>query len=433
MSRRDFVRLSGLAAAGLLTGCAVNPVTGRRQLMLVSEAQEIDVDRKNAPYQLSTDYGVVRDAALADYLQRTGMGLAARSHRPGMPYRFKAVNATYINAYAFPGGTIAATRGILLRLEDEAELAALLGHELGHVNARHTASQMSKTLLTQTLVGGASAVAGIQSQAFGELAAQLGTLGAGALLASYSRDNEREADALGLAYMDRAGYNPAGFEGLMDMLRRLNKSRPSSIQLMFATHPMSEERYQTAVDAVAGEYGGREDRPLYRERYMDHTAGIRRIRGAIEAMEDGEKEMASENYAAAEARFAAALDQAPEDYAGLLMMAKCLIVQDRLEPAEVYTGRAKEVDPDEAQAQFLSGFVRLGRERYGAALEDFGRYDALLPGNPAILFLKGYCLEKTQRRPEAARHYYAFIEEVQQGDMARYAYGRLVQWGYLKP
>jgi tetratricopeptide (TPR) repeat protein len=219
----------------------------------------------------------------------------------------------------------------------------------------------------------------------------------------------------------------------MDMLRRLNKSRPSSIQLMFATHPMSEERYQTAVDAVAGEYGGREDRPLYRERYMDHTAGIRRIRGAIEAMEDGEKEMASENYAAAEARFAAALDQAPEDYAGLLMMAKCLIVQDRLEPAEVYTGRAKEVDPDEAQAQFLSGFVRLGRERYGAALEDFGRYDALLPGNPAILFLKGYCLEKTQRRPEAARHYYAFIEEVQQGDMARYAYGRLVQWGYLKP
>ena len=109
-----------------------------------------------------------------------------------MPYNFNGVNAAYVNAYAFPGGSIAATRGILLKIDNEAELDALLGHELGHVNARHTAQQMSKATLTQALVGGAAAMAGTQSEVFGDLAGQLGAIGAGALLASYSRDNERE-------------------------------------------------------------------------------------------------------------------------------------------------------------------------------------------------------------------------------------------------
>ncbi|MGD8540943.1 MAG: M48 family metalloprotease, partial [Desulfobacteraceae bacterium] len=134
LSRRRFIRLSALAAGGLLTGCAVNPVTGRSQLMLVSEDQEIQLDRQNSPYQFSSDYGVVQDAALNRYIHQTGLKLAARTHRPQMPYSFRCVNATYVNAYAFPGGSIAATRGILLKLQNEAELAALLGHELGHVN-----------------------------------------------------------------------------------------------------------------------------------------------------------------------------------------------------------------------------------------------------------------------------------------------------------
>ena len=144
LSRRDFIRLSALAAAGLLSGCATNPVTGESQFMLMSEQEEIQIDRQNSPYQLSADYGITQDRRLEAYINETGQRLATLTHRPRMPYRFNVVNATYINAYAFPGGTISATRGILLKLNDEAELASLLGHELGHVNARHTAQQMSK-------------------------------------------------------------------------------------------------------------------------------------------------------------------------------------------------------------------------------------------------------------------------------------------------
>ena len=162
MTRREFMWLSSLAAAGLMTGCATNPVTGESQLMLVSEDQEVQIDRQYSPYQFSADYGTTQDKKLNDYIDRTGKKIAARSHRTHMPYNFQVVNANYVNAYAFPGGSIACTRGILLSLDNEAELAALLGHELGHVNARHTAEQMSKGMLTQAVVGGLAAAAGTQ-------------------------------------------------------------------------------------------------------------------------------------------------------------------------------------------------------------------------------------------------------------------------------
>lgn len=430
--RREFLRLTALAAAGLLSGCATNPVTGESQLMLMSEQDEIQIDRQNSPYQLSADYGITQDRRLEAYIDQTGQRLAALSHRPRMPYRFNVVNATYINAYAFPGGTIAATRGILLKLNDEGELASLLGHELGHVNARHTARIMSKAKLTQALVGGAAVIAGTQSSALGDLTAQMGSIGAGALLASYSRDNEREADDLGLRYMTSAGYDPRGFVELMDMLRTLNKQQPNAVQTLFATHPMSDERYQTAVDATRSRYPQAKG-SLNRERFMDHTADLRRIRGAIEAMQDGEKEMARTNYDRAAAHFQTALRGAPQDYTAHMLMAKCQFVQQRFDQAERYAASAREIYPDEAQSYLVSGIARLQTGRFSNAYRDFEAYDTRLPNNPGILFFKGYCREGAQLREEAARHYVAFLKIVRQGPQAEYAYNRLVQWGYIRP
>ncbi|MBL0714436.1 MAG: M48 family metalloprotease [Desulfosarcina sp.] len=433
LNRREFLRCSALAAAGWMAGCATNPVTGKSQFMLISEQEEIEVDRKNSPYQLSADYGSTQDRRLNDYIARTGKRLVPATHRPQMPYRFEVVNATYINAYAFPGGTIATTRGILLKLDNEAELASLLGHELGHVNARHTAQQMSKAALTQTLVGGASTLAGGQGSIFGDLAGQLGSIGAGALLAVYSRDNEREADALGLRYMAAAGYNPDGFEGLMDMLRALNRHRANAVELLFATHPMSEERYQNSIKAIHTDYPERSGKPLYRERYQDHTAGLRRIAGAIEAMQNGEKEMAGKKYEAAEEQFQQALEKAPRDYTAHLLMAKCQYVQKRYDRAEQYAREASQIFPREPQAHLLMGFARLDNGKYAEAYNDFESYDRMLPDNPDLLFLKGLAREGMQRQEEAARFYIAYLKVVPQGPQARHAYQRLVDWGYIRP
>lgn len=433
VNRRDFLALSSMAAAGWIMGCAVNPVTGRQQLMLISEEEEIQIDRQYAPMQISADYGVTQDQALNHYVQQVGKGLGSRTHRPHMPFSFRVVNANYVNAYAFPGGSIACTRGIMLSLDDEAELAALLGHELGHVNARHTAAHMSKGMLSQVVVGGLStAVAGAGGSLLGQLTSQLGMIGAGALLASYSRENEREADALGFEYMVKGGYSPKGMVGLMDMLRSLSKTKPSAIELMFATHPMSEERYETAVKTSQTKYASAQSLPLYRERYMDHTARLRSLKGAIEEQQKGEQEMGRQKVVEAEAHFRAALKKAPYDYTGLVMMGACQIVQKKFAEAVSFLKQAKEVYPQEAQAHFLSGFARIQTKDYAGAYQDFSTHEKLLPGNPTVVFFKGFAQENMGNKPEAAKEYYRYLQMTQQGKYAQHAYRRLVEWGYIK-
>jgi len=435
MSRRHFLWLMALSSGGLITGCATNPVTGKRQLMMISEDQEIAIDKENSPHQFSADYGALQDKALNGYIDRTGKNMAARTHRPDMPYSFRGVNATYVNAYAFPGGSIACTRGILLSLDNEAQLGALLGHELGHVNARHTAERMSKGILLQAAAAGLGVAVGTgtDSEALGGLAMGLGSIGAGALLAKYSRDDERQADALGMEYMVRSNYNTQGMVGLMDMLRSLSKHKPNAIELMFATHPMSDERYQTAVETATKKYESAKNFPVHRERYMDHTAKLRAMKGAIEEMQNGEKAMAKKDYPTAEGHFRKALKEVPEDYAGLCMMAKCLLAQKKDKEARRYAERAKQVYPEEAQAHHLSGITKLAKKDFGRAYEDFSSYEKLLPGNPNTIFLEGYSLEGMGRKNDAANDYYRYLQIVNQGDQAQYAYGRLVEWGYIKP
>ena len=432
ITRRKFLWVTSASAAGFLIGCAANPVTGKSQLMLVSEDQEIEIDRQNAPYQFSTDYGSIQDKTLDNYINQTGIKISGLTHRPHMPYSFRGVNAAYVNAYAFPGGSIAATRGILIELRNEAEFSALLGHEMGHVNARHTAEQMSKGALTNALIGGVATFAGTQVPGLGSLASQLGMFGAGALLAHYSRDNERQADALGLEYMVKAGYNPNGFVGLMNMLRSTSKHTPSAIELMFSTHPMSDERYSTTVQTVQTKYRHAQNLPFYRERYMDHTAKLRAMKGAIQAMQKGEHAMAGEKYDEAETYFKKALEQTPDDYAGLVMMAKCKMVREKYSDADRFVKKAKNVYPQEAQAYYLAGFVNMNQKQYDSAYEDFKTYEKILPGNPNITFYQGLSLEKMNQVPESADKYYRYIKVVNQGDKAKYAYQRLVEWGYVK-
>lgn len=430
MTRRQFLYFSSLTAAGWVLGCATNPVTGERQLMLVSEDQEIRLDKQRSPHQFSTDYGPIQDSGLNAYVSRTGRRLADRTHRPQMPYSFRVVNANYVNAYAFPGGSIGITRGIMLKMRNEGELAALIGHELGHVNARHTAEILSKSQLTNLVVGGL-AIAG-ESAGYGGLAAQLGMLGSGALLASYSRDNERQADALGMEYMVKGGYGPDGMVGLMEILNKMNKGRHGYAELLFATHPMSGERYDSAINTARTTYASARRQPLYSERYMDHTAGLRRIQGAIEEMQKGETEMAKKNYSAAQGLFQKALKKTPRDYTGLVLMAKCQLAQKKIDAAQPYLQTARQVYPQEGQAQLLDGYVQLKKKQYDTAIARFSAYDKILPGNANISFFKGLAYEGKGARKPAAEHYYTYLQSVNQGDNAQYAYNRLVEWGYIK-
>jgi len=432
LTRRDFIRLSALAAVSTaVAGCAANPVTGQSQLMLMGEGEEIQIDRVNTPHQFSADYGVIQDAALSAYVSGVGARLARVTHRTQMPYRFAVVNATYVNAYAFPGGSIAITRGILAEMDNEAELAGLVGHELGHVNARHTAARMSKGRILGTLVGGASLLAGTASESLGNLAGTVGGLGASLYLAQYSREDERQADELGMEYMVGGGYSPQGMVGLMDVLRSMSRRQPSAIEAMFSSHPMSTERYDTAVARSRTRFGGSLNLPVYRERYMDSTASLRRLAPMFKLFQEGDKAMAAKEYSVAQSRYAEGLKLSPNDYAGLVMMSKCMIAQKNGKAAADYAARARRAYPTEGQAHHMHGVASILNKDYARALADFSGYERILPGNPTTVFMKGFSYEGMKDRQNAAQEYQRYLKVVTQGEMAQHAYSRLKTWGYL--
>lgn len=430
LARRDILWLFGAGAmAATLGGCAESPVTGRRILVGMSEEQERGIDKEVAPHQFSQDMGPVQDAALNQYVAGVGSRMQPATHRPGMPYSYRALNANYLNAYTFPGGAMGVTRGILTELNDEAELAALLGHEMGHVNARHSAQRQGKGLLAQAAVLGMSLA--VDSQ-WGALTAIAGQVGASALLASYSRDNEREADALGQEYMVKAGYPASGMARLQGLLIKEAKEEPSLLETMFSSHPMSAERMAAARQLADGKYAASLKANPQRERFMDNTASLRQLKPAIDACKRGETAMAKKRLPEAQTQFGTALGFAAQDYPANLLMAKCLAAQGKGGEAVRYAEAARAIYPQEAQAHKLVGTLKLQQRDPGAAFQAFDQFDRLLPGDPGIAFLKGISLEAGGNQRGAAEQFNRFLQSGAEGEPASYARGRLKSWGYLR-
>lgn len=433
LSRREFMILGGAAASAALSGCATNPVTGKSQFMIVSEDQEKEMDLSSAPHQFSADYGAVQMPAVNAYVAEVGQRVAAISHRPQMPYSFRALNAVHVNAYTFPAGSAGATRGILLAMEDESELAALMGHEIGHVNYRHTGSRMSTALLTQLVLLAAVGLVSYKNKKYTMLAAGLGTLGSGLLLANYSRQDERQADESGQLYMVKAGYHPDGMVHLMQRLMALHDREPSALEVMFSSHPMSAERYDTAIKRSNLEYANFHNQKTSRERYMDITAPLRAQKDAIVAMQNGLDALGENKVPTAEQEYEKALKLQPRDYAGLLTMAKIQLAQKRVPQAREFANRARDVYPEEPQARHVCGLAAMNGGQYDAALVDFEAYDRMLPGNPSLAFFKGYTLEQLGKKESSAAEFQRYLEAGAEGEEAEYARTRLTSWGYIKP
>ncbi|MEW6677667.1 MAG: M48 family metalloprotease [Pseudomonadota bacterium] len=439
LSRRDFLWLVGAAGSAVvlpsvLSGCAVDPVTGEKTLVGLSEAQEVSLDKSQSPKQFSSDLGAVQDGNLNRYVQDVGTTLWSKSHRPKMPYSARVLNANYVNAYTFPGGSMGVTRGIMLEMQNEDELAALMGHEIGHVNARHSAERAGKEMLANVALVAANVAAASSEagQQYLPILQPLSQVGASALLAKYSRDNEREADSLGMDYMVQGGYNPEGMVGLMGLLRSEAREKPNLLETMFSSHPMSEERYQTARQTAEKKYASLRGKTLKRERYMDNTAGLRRIQPTVEACQKGETFMAKKQLPQAEEQFGLALRHTRDDYAANVLMAKALMAQKKTRDADSYLATAKALYPGEAQAVHLAGLNKLSLRQPEAALAEFQAYERLLPGNPSTLFFMGAASENMGNRRDAANYYYRYLQTGSQGGEAQYAVNRLRGWKVIR-
>jgi predicted Zn-dependent protease len=255
--------------AAVLVACAVNPVTGGRDVVLLSEDQEIALGKQNDP-KIRQQYGVYEDAALQAYVQRVGEKLAAQSHRPQLVYRFTVLDGDEVNAFALPGGYIYITRGILAYLNSEAELAAVLGHEIGHVTARHSVRQYSATVATGLVIG---IIGG------GQAGQQLLNVLGNALLSGYGRDHELESDRLGAEYLARTGYNPDAMIDVVSVLKNQEEAEkkraetegrePRVYHGVFASHPSADQRLQEVV-AEARKFKTGTTARVAREEYLKH-------------------------------------------------------------------------------------------------------------------------------------------------------------------
>ena len=248
-------RPSVIVAVALVAACATNPATGKRQINLMSEAQEISAGQEGDA-QVKKEMGVYSDANLQTYINSIGMKLAAVSERPALPWHYSVADTPAVNAFALPGGPIYITRGILPFLNDEAQLAGVLGHETGHVTARHAAQQYTRAIGgTIGLVALGIFVPG--GQQLGGLAEQ----GLGVLFLKYSRGDESQADQLGVRYTSHAGWDPAGIPEMLTTLARIDEAsgQTKGVPNWLETHPEPLQRVKDIQPAVQEAAAGRTD------------------------------------------------------------------------------------------------------------------------------------------------------------------------------
>jgi len=276
--RRFSAPLAALLSLSLLSSCQTAPGTGRSNFNIVSADEEKKMGGEAHPDILKQFGGAYDDPGVQAYVAGIGQRLVVHTETPAAEFRFTVLNSTIVNAMALPGGYVYVTRGLLSLADDEAELAGVIGHEIGHVTARHTAQRYSQAMAANVLTGVLGAVAGAVTgvSGFGDLAG----LGANAYLQGFSRDQESEADQLGIRYMNTSGWNPEYMATFLGKLRdesRLEAAlagrSPDEVDQysMFASHPRTIDRVKDAAKAVdAGPQAG----AVGREQYLARIDGL---------------------------------------------------------------------------------------------------------------------------------------------------------------
>ena len=247
--------------AGVLGACSTNRATGKRQLNLLSPQQEISLGDEAAPQFLQDNGGPIPSEPIQQYVRNIGMELAALSERPNLPWEFHVLDSSVINAFALPGGKVFMSRGLMARLDNEAQLAGVLGHEIGHVTAKHINDQMAQRLAVSGVLAGLGVAAEMTNEQWLQVLGIGAQVGGSVYLLKFGREDEIEADSLGLRYMSRAGYNPVGQLQVMQILKNASAG-PGSLEIL-STHPLPDTRIRRIEQIIKKEYPQYEDPGAY--------------------------------------------------------------------------------------------------------------------------------------------------------------------------
>ncbi|NKB98369.1 MAG: M48 family metalloprotease [Pseudomonadales bacterium] len=357
--------ITGFLVLGL-AGCAVNPVTGQSEIALVSDREAIAIGQQQyVPSQQMQGGQLLIAPELSAYVEEVGQRLA-RASGVNLPYEFVVLNNGTPNAWALPGGKIAINRGLLVALEHESELAAVLAHEIAHAAARHGAKRLERDMLTQGVLAVASI--GTEGSALGQEVIGYASRGAQLLGLKYSRDAEREADFYGMQFMTDAGYSPQGAVTLQEKFVAMKGGAAAASQDWLASHPTSIERVENNR--------GRARELMARKPTATHF-GTAEYRTALTRVTE-----------------AAPAYEAYEEASALLEVGSH-------DAAISSINQALSLVSDEAQFHGLRGAIRMAQKRYGDAVTNFDRAISFDPAYFAYYLHRGAAKSKQGKRSEA--------------------------------
>jgi predicted Zn-dependent protease len=254
----------------ILNTCATNPVTGKKELSLLSFDQEVQLGAE-ADKSIVAEYGLYDDPKIAEFVDNLGQSMAKVSHRPTLQFHFRVLDSPVINAFALPGGYVYITRGILAYMNSEAELAGVVGHEIGHITARHGAKAYTRAQLAQVGFGAAF----VLSETFRQFS-DVARVGVGLLFLRFSRDQERQSDELGVQYSTALGYDATDMSKFFGTLDRLQEESGQSLPGWFSTHPNPEDREAKTLELAkaAQQKSNLQNFKKEREKYLALIDGI---------------------------------------------------------------------------------------------------------------------------------------------------------------
>lgn len=398
--------LAVLALLVTLAGCAVNPVTGKKQLSLISESQELALGAEQyTPTQQTQGGQFYIDPELAVYVRDVGMKMARVSDRPDLPYDFVVLNNSVPNAWALPGGKIAINRGLLVKLDDEAQLASVLGHEIVHAAARHSVQRMQQGMLISAGMAGVGIA--MSDNEWAGLIMGGAAIGAQVALAQYSQGDELESDAYGIQYMKAAGYDPQAAVELQELFLELSEGRETNwLNGLFASHPPSARRVQAnqeLVQKLGG--GGFRGRDVYQRR----IAKIKELQPAYDAHDKAMKLASEGDFTAALASANQAIKAEPREAMFYSLRGRIYQQQDQPEKARADFDKAVSLYPEMFEYQLYNGLNELAMNNLDKARGHLERANQVVPTSIAYLRL-GDISRQQGRRDEAMSYYSAAAE-----------------------
>ena len=384
----------------ITTACGTNPVTKKREIQLVSESQEIAIGKQNySPARQSQGGDYIIDPELTAYVQSVGDKLAKVADRQ-LPYEYAVINDSTPNAWAMPGGKIAFNRGLLYELNSEAELAAVMGHEMVHAAARHGAKSMERGIFMQ----GAMVAVGIgaQNTNYANLIVGGAQVGAALTMSKYGRDAESESDLYGMQYMKKAGYDPTAAVTLQETFVRLSADRKSNfIDGLFASHPPSQARVDANKATLAkvgagGDWG--------KEVYAQKTAKLKATQTAYKAYDDGVKALVAKDTAKATALANQAIKGEPREARFQELLGDIALTEKKTTEALAYYDKAIKLQPDYFKPHVQSGIALYNAGKKTEAEPFLKRANELLPTAPGHALL-GQIAEERGDIDNALKHY----------------------------